>query len=64
MQNKESNLKATLDLYRGLILDYLEQELLDLQKWPYIRSTILRLLSKERGLEFKLTSILKEVKNG
>lgn len=44
--------------YRGLILDLLEQELGEQKNWNFIRSRILKILSQDRGLEFKILEII------
>lgn len=58
-QKLEDNLRATIGLYRGLVLDACEAELANQQQWSYLRSRLLKLLG-DRGLEGKIFSILKD----
>lgn len=55
----EDNLRATIGLYRGLVLDACEAELVNQQQWAYLRSRLLKLLG-DRGLEGKIFAILKD----
>lgn len=58
-QNDVQKINEVFSFYRGLILDLFEQELGTEKKWPFIRSRLLKILSSERGLEFKITEIMK-----
>lgn len=58
-QKLEDNLRATIGLYRGLVLDACEAELANQQQWSYLRSRLLKLLG-DRGLEGKIFAILKD----
>lgn len=49
--------REIFSFYRSLILDLLEQDIGDLKSWPYLRSRILRALSSDRGLEYKIQNL-------
>jgi hypothetical protein len=59
-QKLDDNLRATIGLYRGLVLDACESELANQQQWTYLRSRLLKLLG-DRGLEGKIFAILKDL---
>ncbi len=58
IQNRK--IKEVFSLYRGLILDALEQELFDYKNWSYLRARMLKLISSDRGLEFKINEVLED----
>lgn len=58
VQSEEKKIKEVFSFYRGLILDLLEQELGDQKNWNFIRARILKILSQDRGLEFKILEII------
>lgn len=62
-QNLKLHLKKEIlevvDLYRGIILDTVEQELGDSPKWKFIRSRVLNCFG-DRGLSEKIKNIIDE----
>ncbi len=53
----ERGLLESLDFYRGLVLDSVEQELGGTEKWPYLRGRLLKALG-DRGLAGRIREIL------
>lgn len=47
----------TLDYYRGMALDAVEQEFGDSQSWPVVRSRLLKVFG-DRGLANRIRSIM------
>ena len=56
-ENKSREIFETINFYRGLILDLIEQELSESKNWSYVRSRLLKALG-DKGLEGRLRSIL------
>lgn len=52
-----AQLLETISLYRGLVLDAVEQDLKDSPNWKFTRSRILKLFG-ERGLELRIREIM------
>jgi hypothetical protein len=48
-----------IELYRGMILDVVEQECGDSPRWQFIRNRLLRFLGQS-GLHGKITLLLEE----
>ncbi len=57
VDNKSREIFETVNFYRGLILDLIEQELSESKNWSYVRSRLLKALG-DKGLEGRLRSIL------
>ena len=65
MNNKQKQqlLHEIFNDHRGLLLDFIKQQVTDVDKWPHVRSRILKILSSERGLEAKVTEFLQRAKS-
>jgi hypothetical protein len=59
VQNQTERVREIFALYRGILLDAIEQELGDTPNWQFLRGRLLKFLSPERGLEARIIEVLK-----
>jgi hypothetical protein len=57
VQLKSSQIKQTLMIYTGMLLDAVEHSVCEAKDWPQLRARLLKILG-ERGLAGRVTEIM------